>query len=113
MENPIKVQTRWYHLIAWFFGGAFLINSVPHLVAGVSGSPFQTPFASPPGQGLSSCTVNVLWAAFNLLVAYVLLRRTGSFNLRRTKHVVPFGLGLFIMAIVLARQLGRLHGGLL
>jgi hypothetical protein len=113
MENPVLVQTRWYHYIAYFFGGAFLMNSVPHLVAGVSGSPFQTPFASPPGQGLSSSTVNVLWGAFNLLAAYLLLGRTGNFELRQTKHIVPFGLGMFLMAIMLARALGRLHGGLL
>jgi hypothetical protein len=105
------VKMRWYHFIAYFFGGAFLMNSVPHLVAGVSGSPFQTPFASPPGQGLSSSTINVLWGAFNLLVAYLLLLRTGNFELRQTKHVIPFGLGLFIMAIMSAYAFGRLHGG--
>jgi hypothetical protein len=113
MENPIMAEMRWYHFIAYFFGGALLINSVPHLVAGVMGSPFQTPFASPPGEGLSSSTVNVLWAMFNLLVAYLLLRRTGNFELRQTKHLVPFGLGVCVMAIVLARALGRLYGGLL
>jgi hypothetical protein len=104
---------RWYHFIAYFFGGAFLINSVPHLVAGLSGSPFQTPFASPPGEGLSSSTVNVLWAAFNLLLAYLLLCRTGNFELRQTRHAVPFGLGVLVIAIMLARTFGRLHGGLL
>ena len=56
----METMTRWYHLIAWFFGGAFLTNAVPHLVSGVSGSPLQTPFASPPGVGLSCSTVNVL-----------------------------------------------------
>ena len=107
-------ETRWYHYIAYFFGGGFLMNAVPHLVAGVSGNPFQTPFASPPGEGLSSATVNVLWAAFNLLAAYLLLRRTGNFDLRETKHAVAFGLdGLLVMAIMLARAFGRLHGGLL
>ena len=106
-------EMRWYHFIAYFFGGAFLMNTVPHLVAGVSGSPFQTPFASPPGQGLSSSVVNVLWGAFNLLMAYLLLCRTGNFDLRRTKHMVPFGLGALVMAIQLARAFGRWHGGLL
>jgi hypothetical protein len=48
-----QTTTRWYHYIAWFFGGAFLANTIPHLVSGISGSPFQSPFASPPGQGLS------------------------------------------------------------
>jgi len=106
------VEMRWYHFIAYFFGGAFLINTVPHLVAGVSGSPFQSPFASPPGVGLSSSTVNVLWGMFNLLVAYLLICRVGNFQLRQTRHVVPFGLGMFLMAIKLADVFGHLHGGL-
>ena len=106
-------EMHWYHYVAYFFGGVFLINSVPHLVAGVSGSPFQTPFASPPGEGLSSSMVNVLWGMFNLLVAYLLLCRTGKFELRQTKHMVPFGLGVAVFAILLARAFGRLHGGLL
>ena len=46
-------------LVSYFFGGAFLANAVPHLVSGMTGRPFQTPFAKPPGQGLSSSTVNV------------------------------------------------------
>ena len=83
MENP----TRWYHLIAYFFGGAFLANTIPHLVNGISGLPFQSPFASPPGRGLSSSTVNVLWGMFNLAAAYGLLARVGRFDLRRTIHV--------------------------
>jgi hypothetical protein len=62
--------------------------------------------------GLSSSTVNVLWAAFNLVAAYLLLRCPGHFDLRRTKHVLPFGLGVLVMAIMLARTFGRLHGGL-
>ena len=56
---------RWYHYVAYFFGGAFLANAIPHFVNGVSGNPFQSPFASPPGEGLSSSTVNVLWGLLN------------------------------------------------
>lgn len=107
------LEMRWYHFIALFFGGAFLMNCVPHLVAGVMGSPFQSPFASPPGEGLSSSMVNVCWGMFNLLAAYLLLCRTGKFEMRQTKHVLPFGLGLFGMAVMLAHAFGRLHGGLL
>ena len=71
----------WYHCVAYFFGGAFLANTLPHLINGISGSAFQSPFASPPGKGLSSSTVNVLWGCFNLAVAYVLICRVGSFGL--------------------------------
>jgi len=103
---------RWYHYIAYFFAGAFFANAVPHLVQGMSGNPFQTPFASPSGTGLSSSTVNVLWGAFNLVVGYLLVCRVGTFDLRRTRHVIVLGTGALLMALMLAHQLGRLHGGL-
>ncbi len=64
---------KWYHYLAVFFAGAFLANVVPHFIHGVSGDAFPTPFSSPPGKGLSSPFVNVLWACFNLLVGYLLL----------------------------------------
>ena len=103
---------RWYHYVAYFFGGAFLANAVPHFVNGVSGHPFQSPFASPPGEGLSSSTVNVLWGFFNLAVGYVLVCRVGKFELRQTRHVVVLGLGALLMAIMVAHAFGRFYGGL-
>jgi hypothetical protein len=103
---------RWYHYVAWFFGGAFLANTLPHLINGISGNAFQSPFASPPGKGLSSSTVNVLWGSFNLLVAYLLIRCVGSFNLRETLDVLVFGAGFLLMSLMLARAFGRFHGGL-
>ncbi len=107
----MQTVTRWYHFIAYFFGGAFLANTIPHLMNGTSGRPFQSPFASPPGQGLSSSTVNVLWGMFNLVAAYVLVARIGRFELRKTRHVVVLGLGALLMALMLARAFGRFHGG--
>jgi hypothetical protein len=103
---------RWYHIVAYFFGGAFLANAVPHFVTGVSGQPFQSPFASPPGEGLSSSTVNVLWGLFNLAIGYLLVCRVGTFELRNTRHVVILGLGVLLMSVMLARAFGRFHGGL-
>jgi hypothetical protein len=103
---------RWYHYVAYFFGGAFLANAVPHFVNGISGHPFQSPFASPPGVGLSSSTVNVLWGFFNLAVGYVLVCRVGKFELRQTRHVLLLGLGVLVMAIAGAQAFGRFYGGL-
>ena len=103
---------RWYHYLAWFFAGAFLANTLPHLINGISGNAFQSPFASPPGQGLSSSTVNVLWGFFNLVVAYLLVCRVGSFNLRKTTHVLVLGAGFLLMTLICARSFGRFHGGL-
>jgi len=103
---------RWYHYIAYFFGGVFLANAVPHLVNGISGNAFQSPFASPPGEGLSSSTINVLWGFANLTVAYLLLGRVGDFSLRKTMHVLLSGAGFLLMALRLAEIFGRFHGGL-
>ncbi len=64
----------WYSWIACFFAGTFLANAVPHFVHGVSGDAFPTPFAKPPGKGLSSPTVNVLWALLNIAIGYLLFR---------------------------------------
>jgi hypothetical protein len=101
---------RWYHYLAWFFAGAFLANSVPHLVHGISGMAFHSPFATPPGQGVSSPTVNVLWAFFNIAVGYVLVCRVGTFNLRNTKHVLALGAGILFMSVMLARTFGHMNG---
>jgi hypothetical protein len=65
---------KWYNYIASFFAGIFLANVIPHYVNGVSGNGFPTPFASPPGLGLSSPVVNVLWALLNLVIGYFLFK---------------------------------------
>ena len=101
----------WLYLIAYFFGGAFLSNAVPHFVSGVTGRPFQSPFATPPGKGLSSSTVNVLWGFANLVIAFLLLCRVGVFDLRNPLDAIAFGLGLLGMGVVSARLFGALHGG--
>jgi hypothetical protein len=101
---------RWYHAVSYFFGGAFLANAVPHFVSGITGHPFQSPFASPPGVGLSSALVNVLWGAFNLAVGYWLVCRVGTFELRNTRHVLIAGLGVLAMALMLAHAFGRFYG---
>jgi hypothetical protein len=102
---------RWYHALAYFFGGAFLANAVPHFVSGVTGHPFQSPFAHPPGIGLSSAPVNVMWGFTNLIVGYLLLARVGRFDIRRSSHAVVMGLGAIAMAMMLARHFGALYGG--
>jgi len=101
----------WPNLISSFFAGLFLANAVPHFVAGIMGKAFQTPFAKPRGVGLSSSTVNVLWAFFNLAVGYVLVRRTGGFPWNDTADAVALGLGALVISLYLARHFGQLHGG--
>jgi hypothetical protein len=101
----------WLHDLAYFFGGAFLANAVPHYVSGLMGRPFQSPFAKPSGEGLSSSTVNVLWGFANLAVAYGLVLRVGQFDLRATDQIASLGLGLLLMGLMAAHTFGRFHGG--
>ena len=63
----------WYAYVGWFFAGAFLTNAVPHIVKGVCGERFPTPFASPPARGYSSPQVNVLWGFCNVAIGGTLL----------------------------------------
>jgi hypothetical protein len=102
---------EWRDLVSYFFGGAFLANALPHFVSGAMGKPFQSPFAKPPGEGLSSSTVNVLWGFLNLVVGYVLVCRVGDFGLRTTSDVTALGLGILLMGLFHARHFGRFHGG--
>jgi hypothetical protein len=99
------------HCISYFFGGCFLSNAIPHFVSGVMGRPFQSPFAKPPGQGLSSSTVNVLWGVLNFAVSYILICWVGDFSLRSTTHVAALGLGFLLMGLMGARHFGRFHRG--
>ena len=101
----------WYHYVAFFFGGAFFTNAVPHFVSGMMGRPFQSPFAKPAGEGLSSSTVNVLWGALNVVIAYVLLFQVGAFDLRNVSHVGVVGIAGVAISLLAARSFGRFHGG--
>lgn len=101
----------WLVLLSYAFGGAFLANAAPHVVAGVSGRPFQSPFAKPPGKGLSSSLVNVLWGFSNLVIAYLLIEQVGDFDLRSTVDVVALGIGALAISVVHALAFGKLHGG--
>ncbi len=102
---------NWLWLLSYFFGGIFLTNAIPHFVSGLMGRPFQSPFAKPPGKGLSSATVNVLWGFFNALVGYLLVAHAGVFHPRATSHIIAFGLGALLISIFSARHFGQFHGG--
>ena len=102
---------NWLYLVSYFFGGAFLANAIPHLVSGMMGRPFQSPFAKPPGKGLSSSTVNVLWGFFNVVVGYFLVVRVGDFDLRSIYDFLALSVGALLISLFSARNFGQFHGG--
>ncbi len=101
----------WLTLLSYFVGGAFLTNAVPHFVAGTMGQAFQSPFAKPPGKGLSSSTVNALWGIFNAVVGYFLIVHVGNFHLRSGSHMLSLALGVLLISMNSARHCGKFHGG--
>jgi len=102
---------NWLHDLSYLFGGAFLANAVPHFVSGMMGQPFQSPFAKPPGKGLSSSTVNVLWGFANFVIAYLLIGRVGNFDPHAADHIIAVGVGVLLIGVLSARLFGRFHGG--
>ena len=99
----------WYVYLAHFFGGAFLANALPHLIAGLSGRSAPTPFASPPFRGMSSPAVNVLWALANLIVTYLLLARLTPIDPASWVDTGIAFVGFAVMAVQCARAFGRLQ----
>jgi hypothetical protein len=101
----------WYQYVAHVFAGLFLANAIPHFVSGMQGRAFQSPFAKPPGVGLSSSTVNVVWGAFNFVAGYFLLLHVGSFGVRNPADVAVVAAPALVVALFTARRFGRFHGG--
>ncbi|MFZ0479460.1 MAG: hypothetical protein WAL71_09945 [Terriglobales bacterium] len=90
---------NWYHYLACFFAGTFLANVVPHFVHGISGDRFPTPFAHPPGKGLSSPTVNVVWALLNVVVGYILFQ-AGKVSSGNRLALVIFFAGIVVISVM-------------
>ncbi|MGA9794146.1 MAG: hypothetical protein WBQ17_01300 [Rhizomicrobium sp.] len=102
---------NWGHEIAYFFGGVFLANALPHFISGLMGRAFQSPFARPAGEGLSTSLTNVLWGFLNLVIAYALLVGVGDFHIHNLAHVGAAGLGMLLIALFLGHHFGKFNGG--
>ncbi len=98
----------WYSGLACFFAGSFLANVVPHFVHGISGDRFPTPFARPPGKGLSSPTVNVVWALFNLAVGYLLFR-AGKISSGNDRALLIFFAGIAAISTMSSIRFAQKH----
>jgi len=97
----------WTVALVRFVAGLFLANAVPHFTKGIAGEPFPSPFASPPGRGLSSPLVNVLWGWFNLAVAWALLTHPGGFQWGWNAETAWLMLGILISGLGLALFFGH------
>jgi hypothetical protein len=99
---------HWSTYIAAFFAGVFLANAVPHFVHGISGDRFPTPFAHPPGKGLSSPTVNVLWGLLNLVVGTILFR-VGDVSTVDVSALAVFFAGVAVISTLMSVRFAGKH----
>ena len=90
---------HWYNCLAAFFAGVFLMNTIPHFVQGLSGNYFPTPFAKPPGRGLSSPLTNTLWAFANLIIGFFLFKAS-KVSLDVNLLLLLFFAGMVIIGII-------------
>src|SRR5580692_3994564 len=93
-----------------FLAGALLANAVPHFVHGISGDRFPTPFADPPGKGLSSPVLNVVWALSNLLIGYLLFR-FGKVASNGDASLITFFAGIAVLSIGASLRFVHKHKG--
>lgn len=100
---------KWYHYLFAIGAGFFFGNAVPHFVAGSMGQMFPSPFATPPGVGLSSPLVNVLWGLANIAIGTVLIR-VGRVEFGNRLSVIAVFLGLGLVSIVTSIVFGSASG---
>jgi hypothetical protein len=94
--------------VAQFFAGAFLCNCLPHMVSGLQGSPFPTPFAKPHGVGMSTPLVNFAWGLFNLIVGLVLLSNW-PISVGINASFLIFLLGVGILGVYASIHFGKVR----
>ena len=99
---------NWYEYLACFFAGAFLTNVVPHFVQGISGNRFPTPFAKPPGKGLSSPLVNTIWALLNLVVGAILFH-AGKVTTGGLNSLIVFFAGIAVLSLLMSVRFASKH----
>lgn len=95
-------------LVAPFFAGVFVCNAIPHLAAGLQGSPFPTPFARPRGVGNSSPLVNFYWGTANLAVGLYALSRS-LLTIGINTDTLAFFAGMLAIGTYLAIHFGKVQ----
>ena len=82
-------------------------TAIPHLASGLRGEAFPTPFADPPGKGLSSPLLNFLWGAANLSLGVYFITAPNDADPRWGR--VAVAAGFVATGVFLALHFGRVR----
>ena len=93
-----------------FLAGAFLCNFIPHLVAGLQGREFPTPFARPRGVGSSPPLVNFAWGSANLILGLLILSGRLPFD-NPVPDGIALALGFLAIGAYLSSHFGKVRSG--
>lgn len=94
-------------IAAHMLGAVLLANSAPHLMHGICGYPFPTPFAKPRFVGLSRPHVNLLWGGAHLAAGVALLFAVGDFTpAADPETALVVGIG-FVAALAIGHSIER------
>ncbi|HJW87865.1 MAG TPA: hypothetical protein VJ565_00115 [Dehalococcoidia bacterium] len=96
---------KWYRYVGYFFAGAFFANTIPHLVQGISGLQFRTPFGDP-----SSALLNGIWGLINLALGVTLLIASGGLELKFNRKLLVIAVGFAVMTLLLANTFSQQAG---
>lgn len=99
---------HWYSYLFCLLAGMLISNSLPHLIQGVSGNRFPTPFSKPPGVGLSSAFLNVIWGLANLIVGYILYK-SGNVSNGGTWAFIIFFIGFAAVSLMSSLNFAKKH----
>jgi hypothetical protein len=91
-------------LVLGFLSGAFIINSIPHLITGINGNAHMTPFAKN-----SSAMVNVIWAFVNIFIGVWLLNYSNH-TIVDVYSMSSFSWSFYVGALVMALAAAWLFG---
>ena len=72
---------------------------------------FRARLRARPVRGFPPRSLTLDGVAFNIVVAYVLVLRVGTFDLRDTGDAAAFGVGFLLIGTLSARLFGPFHGG--
>jgi len=97
---------EWYQYLSGFWAGFFLVNTIPHYVAGLQGNKFTTAFASPPGKGLSSPIMNIVWALINLFAGLGLFF-VAKIDTDNWLSLIIFFVGVILTSFYLSNRFGK------
>lgn len=101
----------WYYYPLQVLAGMLVTNGIPHFVQGLSGAPFQSPFATPSGIGESSPLVNVYWGFANLAGGLVLLAKFTPASAEDYLGWACVGVGSLLIGSFCARHFGKVRAG--